>query len=195
MENEMLDQMHKKLVWKITIQFIWILCITAMIVCIIYEGIMQVHRNHVWALGGMALILLITYFIWNLHTLWELFENKTKVENELERSSTLIHCVTELSANQDVDEAINHLLEIINQYFKSDRTYIFEIDEERQIVHNSYEYAAKGVSKEIENLNEVPIQIIASWIKKFEREGSFYISNLDLEKDREDERAYECLKA
>ena len=41
MENEMLDQMHKKLVWKITIQFIWILCITAMIVCIIYEGIMQ----------------------------------------------------------------------------------------------------------------------------------------------------------
>lgn len=31
MENEMLDQMHKKLVWKITIQFIWILCITAMI--------------------------------------------------------------------------------------------------------------------------------------------------------------------
>ena len=177
MENEMLDQMHKKLVWKITIQFIWILCITAMIVCIIYEGIMQVHRNHVWALGGMALILLITYFIWNLHTLWELFENKTKVENELERSSTLIHCVTELSANQDVDEAINHLLEIINQYFKSDRTYIFEIDGERQIVHNSYEYAAKGVSKEIENLNEVPIQIIASWIKKFEREGSFYISN------------------
>ena len=100
-----------------------------------------------------------------------------------------------MSSNQDVDAAINHLLEIINQYFKSDRTYIFEIDEERQIVHNSYEYAAKGVSKEIENLNEVPIQIIASWIKKFEREGSFYISNLDLEKDREDERAYECLKA
>lgn len=195
MENEMLDQMHKKLVWKITIQFIWILCIIAMMVCIIYEGIVRVNTNNVWVLGGMDLILLMTYFIWNVHTLWELFENKTKVENELERSSTLIHCVTELSANQDVDEAINNLLEIINYYFKSDRTYIFEIDEERQIVHNSYEYAAKGVSKEIENLNEVPIQIIASWIKKFEREGSFYISNLDLEKDREDERAYECLKA
>ena len=38
MENEMLDQMHKKLVWKITIQFIWILWITAMIICIIYDG-------------------------------------------------------------------------------------------------------------------------------------------------------------
>ena len=39
MENEMLDQMHKKLVWKIIIQFIWILCITAMIVCIIYTPV------------------------------------------------------------------------------------------------------------------------------------------------------------
>lgn len=104
-------------------------------------------------------------------------KTKSKVENELERSSTLIHCVTELSANQDVDEAINHLLEIINQYFKSDRTYIFEIDEERQIVHNSYEYAAKGVSKEIENLNEVPIQIIASWIKNLkEREVFIFLT-------------------
>ena len=167
MENEMLAQMHKKLVWKITIQFIWILCITAMIICIIYVVIMLVHRSHVWALGGMDLILIITYFIWNLHTLWELFENKTKVENELERSSTLIHCVTELSANQDVDEAINHLLEIINQYFKSDRTYIFEIDEERQIVHNSYEYAAKGVSKEIENLNEVLSRSSMAFFRSF----------------------------
>ena len=66
MENEMLDHMHKKLVWKITIQFIWILGIIAMMVCIIYEGIMQVHRNHVWALGGMALILLITKRRWKM---------------------------------------------------------------------------------------------------------------------------------
>ena len=41
----------------------------------------------------------------------------------------------------------------------------------------------------------MPIQIIASWIEKFHKQGSFYISNLDQEKDREDERAYECLKA
>ena len=46
---------------------------------------------------GMAWFLFAhNIFIWNLHTLWELFENKTKVENELERSSTLIHCVTEI---------------------------------------------------------------------------------------------------
>ena len=59
MENVMLDQMHKKLVWKITIQFIWILCIIAMMVCIIYEGIVRVNTNNVWVLGGMDLILLL----------------------------------------------------------------------------------------------------------------------------------------
>ena len=32
MENEMLDQMHKKQEWKKTIQYNWIICITAKIV-------------------------------------------------------------------------------------------------------------------------------------------------------------------
>ena len=77
MENEMLDHMHKKLVWKITIQFIWILGIIAMMVCIIYEGIMQVHRNHVWH-WRYGSYFAHNIFIWNLHTLWELFENKNE---------------------------------------------------------------------------------------------------------------------
>lgn len=87
------------------------------------------------------------------------------MENELERSSTLIHCVTELSANQDVDEAINHLLEIINQYFKSDRTYIFEIDEERQIVHNSYEYAAKVFQRRLKILMKFLFKLLRHGLK------------------------------
>lgn len=196
MEHKVLEQIHKKLKWKSVIQTAWALCIALMMECVIYAGIAQTHKaSIIWLTGGIGLFLLGTYFIWNIHTLGELSKSKIETEKELERSSTLIHCITELSSNRDVDAAINRLLGMINLYFKSDRTYIFEIDEDRQIVHNSYEYAAEGVSKEIENLNEVPIQIIASWIEKFEREGSFYISNLDLEKDREDERAYECLKA
>ena len=196
MEHKVAEPMQKKRKWKSVIQTIWALCIALTMECVIYAGVAQTHKaSIIWLTGGIGLFLLGTYFIWNIHTLRELSKSKMETEKELERSSTLIHCITELSSNRDVDAAINRLLGMINLYFKSDRTYIFEIDEDRQIVHNSYEYVAQGVSKEIENLNEVPIQIIASWIEKFEREGSFYISNLDLEKDREDERAYECLKA
>lgn len=196
MEHKVAEPIQKKRKWKSVIQTIWALCIALTMECVIYAGVAQTHKaSIIWLTGGIGLFLLGTYFIWNIHTLRELSKSKMETEKELERSSTLIHCITELSSNRDVDAAINRLLGMINLYFKSDRTYIFKIDEDRQIVHNSYEYAAQGVSKEIENLNEVPIQIIASWIEKFEREGSFYISNLDLEKDREDERAYECLKA
>lgn len=195
-DGTVIQQIQNRRKWKIAIQAVWIFGIAVMIVGLIVEGVAQAHQTHtVLLIGGLGLLLLATYFIWNVHTLWELSRSRTKAEQELERSSTLIQCVTELSSNYDVDEAINGLLEIIDRYFKGDRTYIFEIDKERQIVHNSYEYAAEGVSKEIDNLSEVPIQIIASWIEKFRKKGSFYISNLDKEKEREDERAYATLKA
>ena len=196
MQGETMDGIRKKRRRKTAIQVVWFLSIAMMLIGLTYGNLNGVHMARTTCMiGALGLVLLITYFIWNVRTLWELSISKTEAEQELERSSTLIQCVTELSSNQDVDAAIDRLLEIINIYFKGDRTYIFEIDEERQIVHNSYEYAAEGVSKEIENLDEVPIQIIASWIEKFHKQGSFYISNLDQEKDREDERAYECLKA
>ena len=66
---------------------------------------------------------------------------------ELERSTVLIQCVTELSSHEDVDQAINNLLKIVTEYFQGDRTYIFEMDYEEKLVHNTYEYAAAGSDK------------------------------------------------
>lgn len=196
MQSEATRRIRKRRRRKTAIQTVWLLSIAVMLGGLVYGNLSGSHLPCTTCIIGiLGLVLLVTYFIWNVRTLRELSVSKAEAEQELERSSTLIRCVTELSSNQDVDAAINRLLEIIDIYFKGDRTYIFEIDEERQIVHNSYEYAAEGVSKEIDNLDEVPIQIIASWIEKFHKQGSFYISNLDQEKDREDERAYECLKA
>ena len=195
MRGKTIEQIQKRRRRRIAVQLVWFLSVAAVLFGLICGRLSREYMSQTIWIGALGLILLAMYFMWNVHTILELSTSKVESEQELERSSTLIRCVTELSSNQDVDAAINRLLEIIDIYFKGDRTYIFEIDEERQIVHNSYEYAAEGVSKEIDNLDEVPIQIIASWIEKFHKQGSFYISNLDQEKDREDERAYECLKA
>ena len=51
------------------------------------------------------------------------------------------------------------------------------------------------MTKEIENLRNVPIQIIQTWIDMFHERGMFYISDLDREREKEDARAYEVLKA
>lgn len=146
--------------------------------------------------GNVAVMcLLLAYFMWNVWTMRQLSKSRAEAVTELERSTVLIQSVTELSSHENVDQAIDNLLKLVTEYFKGDRTYIFEIDYEEKLVHNTHEYAAAGVSKEIDNLQNVPIQIIQTWIDMFHERGMFYISDLDREKEKEDARAYEVLKA
>lgn len=144
--------------------------------------------------GSIAVILLLWgYFGWNIWNMHQLTKSRSGMVAELERSTVLIRCVTELSSHEDMDRAINNLLKIVTGYFQGDRTYIFEVDYENQLVHNTYEHAATGVTREIDNLQDVPLQVVQSWLTMFQERGMFYISDLD--REREKEAAYEILKA
>ena len=112
-------------------------------------------------------------------------ENKTK--QQLSVADTLINCITLLAEEKDINKAIDSLLKILNNYFDGDRAYLFEFDYEKQVTNNTYEYAAEGITKEIDNLQEVPLEVIDVWIKKFEETGTFYISSLDKDVDKESE--------
>lgn len=87
------------------------------------------------------------------------------------------------------------MLAIINKFFKGDHTYIFEINFENNITHNTYEYTANGVTKEIDNLKDVPLDIIDYWLKRFKETGIFYISNVETETEEQYPDAYEVLIA
>ncbi len=110
-------------------------------------------------------------------------ENKTK--KQLNVADTLINCITLLAEEKDINKAIDSLLKILNDYFNGDRAYLFEFDYEKQVTNNTYEYAAEGVTKEIDILQNVPLEVIDTWIKKFEETGTFYISSLDKDVDKE----------
>ncbi len=115
----------------------------------------------------------------------KLSKKQVQTKEQLEISKMLNRCVLELSSDVDINTAINNLLMVISDYFKSDRCYIFEINHEREIVVNTYEYAKPGVSKEIDNLQEVPISTISDWMEKFEKNEVYYISGLEQEKSRD----------
>ena len=142
----------------------------------------------------VVLLLLWCYFGWNLWTTQQLAKSRSEAVVELERSTVLIRCVTELSSHEDMDRAINNLLKIVTEYFEGDRSYIVKVDYENQLVHNTYEYAAPGITKEIDNLQQVPLQVVQSWLDMFQKHGMFYISDLDREKEKE-AKTYDILKA
>ncbi len=118
-------------------------------------------------------------------------ENKTK--KQLSVADTLINCITLLTEEKDINKAVDSLLKILNDYFDGDRAYLFEFNFEKQVTNNTYEYAAEGVTKQIDILQNVPLDVIDTWIKKFEETGTFYISSLDKDVDKDSE-AYRYLE-
>ena len=97
----------------------------------------------------------------------ELAKKNSEVEARLEIATTLNRCVSELSSDTDIQVAIYNLLHTINDYFKADRAYIFEINFEKNVIVNTHEYAKDGVTEEMDNLQEVPMQAIDLWLENF----------------------------
>lgn len=121
----------------------------------------------------------------------ELAKKNSEVEAKLEIATTLNRCVSELSSDTDIQVAIHNLLHTINDYFKADRAYIFEIDFERSVIVNTHEYVKNGVTEEMDNLQEVPLQAIDLWLQNFQKNEVYYIASLDQEKGHS---TYEILK-
>lgn len=132
---------------------------------------------------GAAMLLI--YLIVNREQQAELRrvqEERAVVAQRLEIAQTLNRCVEKLSSGEDISTAIRDLLWIIKEYFQADRAYIFENDPVRRVTVNTYESVEPGVEPQIENLQEVPMDVISMWMKQFRRGKKYFIANIEQEK-------------
>ena len=120
-------------------------------------------------------------------------KRQLETEHQLETQKTLIRCIHTLAADLNVHSAITSLLEIVTEYHKGDRAYLFEIDWDLHETSNTYEWAIEGVSRERDNLQHIPLNVIPHWIQLFQEQGAFYISNLE-EHEHPDSEAYSILQ-
>ena len=164
-----------------------ILPIAASIIQVIYYGFSLINL----AICCSMILMYIVITGEQNQKLGQLAQDKQELATKFEIASILNRCTTELSSNKDINLAINNLLKIVNEYFGSDRTYIFETDFTRQIVINTYEYTLDHVSEEKDNLQEVPLEVISRWMDKFRESKVYYIPTLEQEKGT---LAYEMLK-
>ena len=103
------------------------------------------------------------------------------VEKESKIQTKLVEGVQTLYISDNVDEAINRLLQIIGEFYNAERCYIFEFDNDMNIIHNTYEWCAQGVESELEMLKNVEMSVIERWLYYFETKGEFYINSLSSE--------------
>lgn len=95
----------------------------------------------------------------------------------------LFRCLHVLATEKSMDEAVNQFLASVGSYYKAARTYIFEFDLEKGVTNNTFEWCGPGVSREIDNLQQIPLEVVDDWVKKFRTDGAFAISSLEAERD------------
>ncbi len=92
------------------------------------------------------------------------------VENELRSLSEMQRIIMSTASKyininiNDIDSAVSKSLEEIGRFVEADRAYIFSYDWDKGIACNTHEWCAPGISPEIDNLKEVPVEYMTEWI-------------------------------
>jgi len=96
-------------------------------------------------------------------------QGKLDLENSLRRS------ITALTHESDPEHAMKAFLQNIGHYYHADRAYIFELDEDSHLIHNTYEWCADGISPQKDAFQNIPFEDVADWLEKFGRNESVRI--------------------
>lgn len=117
--------------------------------------------------------------------------------NDLSVEKKLLDCIEKLVMNDDFTAAVNSGLTTILEYYDADRTYIFEFQWKENLTRNTYEICRDGISPQIENLQTVPVDVVARWVDSFEDQEQntiIFIGDVDALKDDPTHRLeYDCL--
>lgn len=105
-------------------------------------------------------------------------EERKSLVSMLEMETALIQCVHTLAGHTDLQEALEIILSVVGDYYGGDRAYIFEINYENRLFSNTYEWCRKGVTREIEKLQSIPIDYIEVWLNEFRKRGEFFLTRL-----------------
>ncbi|MBR5508830.1 MAG: response regulator [Lachnospiraceae bacterium] len=106
-------------------------------------------------------------------------EELLQLENQLSLENALLKSLNILTTQKDMNVAMQIFLATIGGYYGANRAYIFEFDLKRQILNNTFEWCLPGVSAEIEHLQNIPLEVVDDWIRKFKSCGEFYIASVD----------------
>lgn len=110
-------------------------------------------------------------------------EEKDKfIKRQLRFQELLINISTTYinSDLSDINQLIKLSLKQIGEFVDSDRSYIFSYDFTNNTTSNTYEWCAEGITPEIENLQNVPIDFITYWCDAHKKGEAFYVEDVRL---------------
>lgn len=96
--------------------------------------------------------------------------------------------------NEELQTAIQDMLQVIGNYTKADRVFLFEKkDEEGQFFDNTFEWCAGGVIPQKDNLQQIEVTVMPNWMRIFSKGETILIEDVETIKESMAEE-YEMLK-
>lgn len=115
---------------------------------------------------------------------------RTKSEEELNRLSEMQSIILKMALKyinipyELVHRSINTSLKELGEFVQADRAYVFEYDWENSVFTNTFEWCNKGITPEINNLQNVPNEVLGHWVDVHKKGDDMYIDNvMDLPAD------------
>jgi PAS domain S-box-containing protein len=92
--------------------------------------------------------------------------SEEKLNKIVSLQTLLSHLATEFIniPLENSDSATNRLLTLIGEKLEVDRVYIFSYNFEADTMSNTFEWCSQGITKEIENLQDVPNKHVPEWV-------------------------------
>lgn len=112
-----------------------------------------------------------------------------RVKDQIERQIELQTLMIDISSKyintkiENLASSINESLHRISTFVKADRGYVFDYDFTNNTASNTYEWCAEGVSPEIENLQNLPIDFIPAWVEKHQSSQTFEVPDISTLED------------
>jgi len=110
--------------------------------------------------------------------------NIRKMEKDITLQNELYNVISGISArliqtaSNDLDLEINRSLEVLGRFNHVDRTYIFDLDSVNDLINNTFEWYAEGITPEIDNLQAIPFSFIPRWKEAFLENEHIYIESV-----------------
>lgn len=102
---------------------------------------------------------------------------KTALALMVDASSLIVNCIRALEADEDLDRAFDEVLWNLGTFFKADRAYACELQDDR--VCSTHEWCDEAVEPHQSHFLDIPLSLVDDWIESFSLGNAVVIDDVE----------------
>ncbi len=119
-----------------------------------------------------------SYLLTSAIDISELKKTEERLSHSLHQQTFLADISQSLLSIDDLNTTLSETVVQIGKYINVSRVYIFEDNTDGTHTSNTYEWCNEGVAPQIQDLQDIPYEIIPSWKKILNEKGHVFSTNI-----------------